>query len=124
MPEKGLSPRTLLILMTSISLLYLLVIVILLSCHHQIKQLEGWFKAAEAIRYTTGQGSLDTDQPPDGLTSDVGLFEFNVATAKVNNIKFSKRRGAKKLIGDGSLQSKSLMVRVAVVSDNDLSASF
>lgn len=70
----------------------------------QIKQLEDWFKAAEAIRYSTGQGSIDRTMDHD--LGDVGLFEFDIGESQRDMIKSLKKRGAKKLFNNDSLQGK------------------
>lgn len=81
-----------------------------MPCDFQIKQLEGWFKLAEAIRYATGQGSIDPKGGQDQGISAVCLFEFEVDPSEVNNIKYLKRRGAKKVISDDTLQSKCVVL--------------
>lgn len=72
--------------------------------HLQIKQLEDWFKAAEAICYSTGQGSM----MPDGTQEDLdrGLFEFDPPNSDLGMIKSLKKRGGRKMFGDDSLQCK------------------
>lgn len=57
----------------------------------QIKKLEDWFKAAEAICYATGQGTLDARDTEDGLESP--LFDFNILSSDLELLKNSKKRG-------------------------------
>lgn len=77
----------------------------------QIKQLEDWFKAAEAIRYSTGQGSIDHTFEKEG--ADVGLFEFEISESQREMIKALKKRGAKKRFDSDSLQGK-MKLRLSV----------
>lgn len=72
-------------------------------CIIQIRKLEDWFKAAEAIRYATGKGSLDEKDTEEGEVSP--LFEFNVSVSDLELLKSSKRQGPSKKFGDDSLQS-------------------
>lgn len=66
----------------------------------QIKRLEDWFKAAEAIQYLTGEGSLGESVP-----NNCGLFNFNVSKDDLKLLKASKKLGPSRKVGDESLQS-------------------
>lgn len=72
-------------------------------CNVQVKKLEDWFKAAEALRYATGQGALDERDTEEGSVSP--LFEFNVSVSDLELLKHSKKRGPSKKFGEDSLQS-------------------
>lgn len=69
----------------------------------QIKKLEDWFKAAEAIRYATGEGNLGETDAQEGSGS--ALFDFNVSASDLEMLKNGKKRGPSKKVGDDSLQS-------------------